>query len=256
MYDSSPDANKMEKWYPYRNFHIICFCQTLHKNLKKAGFCSHSIQYFPEVLDDCSSGNEQSVFFWNRSEKISSRLLGILFSNSHISHLHIHKALDPKKKFIPPDDSIADSISYSSWYPEKSDMLAEMEKYAIYIAPRIKEGIGMSFLEAMAMGRCVIAPDSPTMNEYITHEVNGLLYSLQDPQPINLSQVTQTQQNARLFIKKGRMKWETQKSNILTWISSTVKIEKKSMLPRVMIRLFTRPIKMMKMLVLDRQHLD
>jgi glycosyltransferase involved in cell wall biosynthesis len=34
----------------------------------------------------------------------------------------------------------------------------------------------MTFLEAMARGCCVLAYDGPTMNEYIEHRRNGLLF--------------------------------------------------------------------------------
>ncbi len=44
----------------------------------------------------------------------------------------------------------------------------------------------MSFLEAMAMGKAVVAADNPTMNEYLTHNVNGYLFNPEDPRPIIL----------------------------------------------------------------------
>ena len=46
----------------------------------------------------------------------------------------------------------------------------------VYFAPRLEEGIGQTFLEAIRWGRCVVAADNRTINEYIIHGVNGLLY--------------------------------------------------------------------------------
>ena len=42
----------------------------------------------------------------------------------------------------------------------------------------------MTFLEAMAHGKAVIAADRPTMNEYILHGCNGFLFSTRFPRPL------------------------------------------------------------------------
>lgn len=64
-----------------------------------------------------------------------------------------------------------------------------IQKSALYFAPRKYEGIGMSFLEAMASGRCVIAPDYPTMNEYIKNGETGYLYNFKRPQKIKFDDI-------------------------------------------------------------------
>ena len=43
----------------------------------------------------------------------------------------------------------------------------------------------MAFLEAMARGQCVVSPDSPTMSEYIDHNISGLLYDLNELRPLS-----------------------------------------------------------------------
>jgi hypothetical protein len=80
----------------------------------------------------------------------------------------------------------------------------------------------MSFLEAMSMGRCVIAPDNPTMSEYITHGKTGLLYNphislptIEPPRSIRAIQLA-----AYNYIREGFRKWQTEKLNILSWTSN------------------------------------
>jgi glycosyltransferase involved in cell wall biosynthesis len=51
----------------------------------------------------------------------------------------------------------------------------------VFLAPRAAEGIGLTFLEAMARGGAVIAYDAPTMNEYIRNGDNGILLK---PEPV------------------------------------------------------------------------
>ncbi len=48
-----------------------------------------------------------------------------------------------------------------------------LKSNTFHIAPKQEEGIGMTFLEAMTIGKIVIAKKAPTMNEYIIHGCNG-----------------------------------------------------------------------------------
>ena len=88
----------------------------------------------------------------------------------------------------------------------------------IYVAPREFEGIGMSFLEAMAMGKAVIAVNQPTMNEYIQDGITGYLFDLKNPKPINLSKITQIQKNAYKYMKKGYQNWLKNRYKIIEFI--------------------------------------
>jgi hypothetical protein len=60
-------------------------------------------------------------------------------------------------------------------------------KANVFFAPRAREGIGMAFLEAMARGQCVVANHAPTHSEYITHNVSGVLFDLQNPALLDFS---------------------------------------------------------------------
>lgn len=219
-------------WHDYADFTIISFSRKLHDILKEAGFDSHYVQYFPKPIEKVTSwGDENSVFFWQRLTSLNLSTFGQLFCKSNVNNLHLHKALDPGESFTSPESfphSIAKflkklHISESVWFSDKAEMLDAMQKSAIYMAPRPYEGIGMSFLEAMANGRCVVAPDCPTMNEYITHGKNGLLYpwipsSNQELAPLDLGNIRAMQENAWRFIRDGYAQWEQDQEKILKWL--------------------------------------
>lgn len=57
-----------------------------------------------------------------------------------------------------------------------ADYQAKIEEADFYIAPRRTEGIGFSFLEAMSLGKVVLAYDESTMNEYLVEGENGYLF--------------------------------------------------------------------------------
>ena len=59
------------------------------------------------------------------------------------------------------------------------------------------EGIGHAFLEAMAEGMVVVANDAPTHSEYISHGLNGLLFSNRAALDIGLSS------------EMGNLAWQT-----------------------------------------------
>ena len=72
----------------------------------------------------------------------------------------------------------------------------------------------MSFIEALSRGMCVIAPNNSTMNEYIIHERNGLLYDLKNPKELNLSNLIEMCKNAAKIAKEDYELWEKAKHKI------------------------------------------
>lgn len=217
MYDSIA-TNPGNPWREYRHFKIINFSRTLHEMLIKKGYKSYYIQYFPEPFNIKNEGNIKSIFYWQRMEKININVVNKLFENMEIDHIHLHKAMDPMQSFIKPDEETEKKITYSEWFDTADEMRSIMQESAFYIVPRQYEGIGMSFLEAMAMGRCVVAPDYPTMNEYIKDGENGILYNLDDIKPVTIDDVRRIQKNAYNYITNGYNEWTSRKQEILKWI--------------------------------------
>lgn len=228
MYDASKNEG-YDFWYSYKNVKIINFSKALHNKLVQMGLDSHYIQFFPKPTDTCISGNSKQIYFWQRITKINFPLIKKLFSKIDIEKIHIHKAIDPKHTFTEPNNSSKYKIEYSTWYDNKEDMLKDIQQAAIYIAPREYEGIGMSFLEAMAIGKCVIAPNYPTMNEYIIHNQNGILYDLGNPFPLDNFNPVELGTNAYETVKSGYKKWEKEKFSILDWIEEPVSINEEKL---------------------------
>lgn len=230
-------------WKEYTDFTIINFSITQHKELEKNGFCSKYIQYFPKPKEITNWGKEKSIFFWQRLEFLNLSTVAKVFENNELEYVHIHKALDPGHKF-KDIDSFEDDTKYhfrntkftsSTWFEHKEEMLEKIQDCALYMAPRYYEGIGMSFLEAMAMGRCVVSPDHATMTEYIKDGVNGFIYKWDDTnktrccEPINIGDydIREIQKNAYQTIVEGYSKWEKEKYNILEWINNDATPDKK-----------------------------
>jgi hypothetical protein len=213
MYDQSGRWS-LEQWSRYRSLKIISFSSTLARRLRHWGFNAHYFQFFPEPGPALAAGDPHKAFFWNRDEKINLGTVTRLLSGTGIRDLHVHRALDPGQCFIPAEPGQL-NIQFSDWFESKSEMAAKISECGLYFAPRPYEGIGMSFLEAMAMGRCVIAPDHPTMNEYISHGVNGLLYDPKKPAPLTLDDIPRIQRQARADMIAGHRQWQEARSLII-----------------------------------------
>jgi hypothetical protein len=218
MYDQSGDYNNAH-WYHFRNLKVICFSDNLKERLDSLGFYTLGVKYFPkpETMDE---GLENSCFFWQRSNKIDWKVVKNLLSKSKVKNIHLHKAVDPGQNLILPsaEDSNKFKFEYTDWFKTKESYLKAMNKCQIYIAPRPKEGIGFSFLEAMARGKAVVAVNQATMNEYIQDGYNGYLYDFDNVRPIDFSNIDRVRENAFLSIQKGYDEWRKQEISIINFI--------------------------------------
>lgn len=234
MYDAAYGRNA-PIWRDYSDFLFINFSKTLHDELSKIGLNSRYIQYWPEPKEITSWGDESSLFFWARRQEITlDTVFNLVSASNSVKHVHIHKALDPEQKFIEPSSELKFSITQSEWFENKEELNNTIQNSALYMAPRIREGIGMSFLEAMAQGRCVIAPNNPTMNEYIKDGVTGFLYEYGLNRPIPIANVRTIQKQTLEAVKQGRKIWEAEKYKILDWMNEVVKLNS-TPLPKVTI---------------------
>jgi glycosyltransferase involved in cell wall biosynthesis len=220
MYDAVWDQGE-DFWYPLRNIKIVCFSSTLHKKLMALNFNVFYIQHFPEP-DIFEEVDHISVFFWQRRNEITWHTVTKLIKIVEVESIHIHKAVDPYQQFVSPtENEVAEyKITFSDWFESKDDYRNTMKSKSIYIAPRLREGIGFSFLEAMAMGKVVIAADNPTMNEYIVHGINGFLFDVNNPQPIEMNNLKAVQRNAHETVVAGRHKWNLNKNQIIDFIEA------------------------------------
>lgn len=180
MFDGCPKVIKIEQWLPFSRFLIISFCHRLHLDLTRAGFVSKYFKFFPDVSAARHGDRDpRKAFFWYRDSGVPFELLLKICEELKVHSLHVHDARDPHER---NDLNISDTklnISVSTWFDNREELNEIVSSCGIYFSPRLREGIGMSFLEAMALGSCVVAYDAPTMNEYIEHGKNGLLFNFQ-----------------------------------------------------------------------------
>lgn len=211
MYDGChtlPDSY----WQSLGDTKIVSFSSTLYEKLLRLGSHCRFVRYWPDPARyaPVEHGDALAGYFWQRQQDVTWHTLRPLLGKARFHRFTLHKALDPSfGDFISPtDEEVArHSIRITEWFASREHAAADLRQHNVYFAPRLREGIGMSFLEAMAMGFLVVGPDHPTINEYIFSGVNGLLYDPLQAHPLDFSAHAEMGRRARLSVVQGREKW-------------------------------------------------
>jgi len=214
---------------------IVCFSKTLYDKLKNLEFNCRYFQYFmnPETLQIISDFNTKRVYFWIRTEELTWDIIKKKIRSNNIDSLTFMAVPDPKHSLVLPteEDIKKYNIKIYEQFLEQDEYQNLVSKANIYIAPRKHEGIGMSFLEALCRGQCVIAPNTPTMNEYIKDGENGYLYDLDDREnlkELDLSDFELIAKTARKRAVIGYKIWQQQKVELVEYINNDKNFYKSS----------------------------
>jgi len=197
-------------WEAFQGCKVLNFSLALHAIATGFGLRSFFVRYYPQPENSVPAGMARPFFWIRRDDMVSWPIVRQLLGDTRFDSMHLHIAPDPGSPApeLPTEAERAEyNIVTSTWFANKQDFLDILERATLFFAPRREEGIGQSFLEAMARGQCVVAPDSGTMNEYILHGVNGLLYDPAHPAPLDFSRAAELGCCARQSVVIGRERW-------------------------------------------------
>lgn len=172
---------------------VISFCRAVGDHARRCGVQNVlDVQYaFDPARYEGMSGNPRIALYWNRGAFDVGKVKG-MFAPGTLDKLIVYD------KFVP-----------------REEYLKMIREVGVYIAPRFKEGIGMSFLEPLAMGKCVIAHDAPTMNEYIRDGKNGILTDMRHPRRISAVEISKAREGVRTAANDLHAEWRTDEQCIL-----------------------------------------
>jgi glycosyltransferase involved in cell wall biosynthesis len=226
MYDQSGGWSDLY-WLQYRDFKVINFSKALHDKLQRLGMQSKYFQYYlpPATAGSSDAGMNDGLhgFFWQRTDGITWDHIRRLIEGTDFRSFHLHLAVDPPgyEKVMPTDEEIRKyNITASEWFHDREDYFRVASRANVFFAPRLYEGIGMSFVEAIAQGKFIVAPDYPTMNEYIAHGVNGLLYNPYELRPLKFPPVDALASLVRQYAVEGYSRWCGQRTELMSYLFS------------------------------------
>ena len=179
---------------------VVSFCEKVSAHARRCGVKNLlDVRYFPDPAAlPQTAGDPKRVFLWERGG-VSREQAGKMFPASDGYELVVKGA----NEFLP--------------YAEYQARLASC---GVVIAPRRKEGIGMAFLEAMAMGKCVVAHNDATMNEYIVDGESGILVDFAHPERIAPERVARAQTGVGAAVARHRARWVEDRAKIVPFIAN------------------------------------
>lgn len=207
---------------------IINFSSYLHDRCLSLGLSSFYWKFFPPAPESNIAKQtlpeirRPRIFFWQRGDQITLKDVIRLFHPEEGYSIHLHWARDDEKEIDEETVQLLKAYkehSLSFWFQHKQDLLDCMSTCDLYICPRIYEGIGMGFLDAMAHGLVPIAFARPTHNEYIANWHNGILFDDNSSNIcIDCDIIADMRSNMILGIKQGRQAFEAAEKSLYNYI--------------------------------------
>lgn len=226
MYDAVQNWDYF-KWVKVKDFKILCFAKAIYDYLNKFNFDTHYLQYYTPPKD-FSEGVKNSAFLWQRVTDINFETMKGLLGD-YLEKAHIHRSIDPNHRESEISDFDKDkyNVTLSNWFETREDFERVIRNNEIFIAPRYTEGIGLPVLEAMAMGKAIVANNAPTMNEYIKHGVNGYLADFSNPQSLDFSNIDEIKKNAYNSSVEGYKNWLETRKKIIEFLNKKTELNTK-----------------------------
>jgi len=193
MYDNEWGS----KWLWHRlakaGMGVISFCRAVSRHACSCGvenLLEVQFAFDPSQFENMR-GNPQVAMFWDRG------------------------VIDPDKVRSMFAPGALDRLAVYDKFVARDEYLEMIRDVGVYVAPRYSEGIGMSFLEPLAMGKCVIAHDAPTMNEYIRDGENGILTDMHCPRLISADELRRIHAKCASKARELYVRWQADQDRIL-----------------------------------------
>ena len=225
MYDSANFDYFYWKNLAFLPIKVLAFSKKIEVQCRAFGVETLSVQYYldPKKHQTVLPSEGCHLFFWYRGALTWKTVRQILNPDQIDSLTYLSKP-DPgyQREIIDQRDisRFKMRVIESEFLPTHDAYLQELSRTNIFIAPRKREGIGTSFLEALAKRLCVIANNDGTMNEYIENNRTGYLFNSDRPKMIDLSNRVIVTSNSYITAEDGYEKWLRTIPSIIRFIQS------------------------------------
>ena len=220
MFDSMWGDCDVHELLPHK---MLCPCEQLYNDLQVQGFNNlFYTRYMPKPSEKpITDFSTIRPFLWQRRNIPSWQTATQLLQKTPYEALTLKMNPDPGSSIQPPTAIDCENHRIkmiNGWLPEY-EFNALLDSQNLYFSPRTAEGVGFSFLDAMARGIPVIGYDQATMNEYIISGYSGHLYS--NPQPIEgltTAGLKKWSQNTLTIVEAGYEQWLNDIERLKLWL--------------------------------------
>ena len=232
MYDNLPFDWKYWIKIKYTNIKILCFSNKVKLHADKLGCQNIGLKYFikPKEMVFKTPQKTLNIFFWYRNDLKLRDWIG-LFDLNKINKIIYFDSPDPGRKSEEFDKITLDKYKIElikiSFLPH-AEYIEYVKNCDVFISPRKQEGIGMSFLEAISMGKYIVSNDDSTMNEYVTDKNIGFLININKKKSIDYNDIINGVNYRTQYAKNGYLQWLEQKKEITNFFLSNLTKRKKN----------------------------
>ena len=164
-----------------KSMRILSYSPLITKKSIAAGLSTLQVRYAPNpaAFSPASWENGNILYYWNRVGMLKKADLIRLCRELDIKKLLFRPDLDPgipgERGYSLTSEEAGVKIEIVPLFESAAIANQFISQANVVIAPRPFEGVGLTFLEAMAAGKAVLAIDRPTMSEYIEQSQTGVL---------------------------------------------------------------------------------
>ena len=225
MYDALNFRNSFFKsifWKQISNLGIkvLKFSNKINDYIKDEKIDCLKLNYYlkPNIISSFKNQSKLNIFFWDRGRIQLNEWLD-LFEEDDINEILYFPKPDPGQKinetnYLNIYKKYNFKIIEKNFMP-KANFINIMEKYNVFVAPRKKEGIGISIVEAISRGIFIVGYNDSTMNEYISNNKIGFIFDKKTKNKIGLDDVIKNYDFRDDNAKINFNKWQEDKKKII-----------------------------------------
>ena len=241
MYDGLNFNSKIFEWIFWKqielmNIKILCFSNQIKNKAEKYDLENLSLKYFskPILNENRFTQIPFNILFWYRGHVKLKDWIN-LFQSSDVKKIIYLDIPDPNYKSENIDENFLMNYKIKvikiPFSKSKLNFIKHLEESDIFIAPRFKEGLGHSFVEAISMGKYIVAYNDATMNEYIINEKIGFLFDVNNKSKINIKNIINYKNYRIDYAKKNYNEWKNKEKSIVDFFcSENLKIKNNKLL--------------------------
>ena len=226
MYDNLDKSNSFWKKIKFLNIKILSFSDPVKKLCEKND-CNYLSLKFADKDKFIKSKNKKKVniFFWYRNN-ISVYDWINYFNIKDINQIIYLDRPDPGKKSekinIQDLKKFKIKVIKKDFF-SKIKYLKLIKNCDIFVCPRKQEGIGMSFIEALAMGKYLIFHNDYTMKEYVKNKKIGFSISKNLTKKIDVKLIFKSDKYRYFHARNLYINWTKNKDKIIKFYKHSKK---------------------------------
>ena len=232
MYDELPMGNLFWRRIQTLNLNILIFSNVLVERAVKYNINYFFAPYFIKPVEsklDLSKGLR--VFFWYRGSLKLKDWINTIDQNTLIDEIIYYSSPDPRFQHEEIELDFLSKYKITIIKKEfinrtRNEFLNYLNWCNVFICPRKQEGIGLTIVEAISYGKCLIGYDDNTMNEYIINNFNGILIN-KSKIKIDTEFVKKSNKFCLEYANIGYNNWLNATNQIFNLFNNSYKLKKK-----------------------------